>query len=83
MIGRLLPWVAVASAFVLASRLALVILARRLPPGLLRDLAGFPPACVTLVRRLRKDPNVPRGAKIAVLLAGPWVASLDRARDTI
>jgi uncharacterized membrane protein YkvA (DUF1232 family) len=53
----------------------LLILARRLPPGILRDLAAFIPDCVTTVRRLRKDPRVPRRAKIAVVIAGIWVAS--------
>ena len=48
----------------------LVILAARLPPGLLKDLAGFLPACVTLVRRLRADPRVPWQAKAAVVVAG-------------
>ncbi|WP_341874635.1 YkvA family protein [Salinispora arenicola] len=46
-----------------------------LPPGILRDLAAFIPDCVTTVRRLRKDPRVPRRAKVAVLIAGLWVAS--------
>lgn len=59
----------------LASWVVLVLLARRLPPGVLKDLAGFLPACVTLVRRLRKDPRVPRSAKIAVGIAGLWVLS--------
>jgi uncharacterized membrane protein YkvA (DUF1232 family) len=53
----------------------LLLLARRLPPGVLRDLAGFIPDCVTTVRRLRKDPRVPRKAKIAIVIAGIWVAS--------
>jgi uncharacterized membrane protein YkvA (DUF1232 family) len=53
----------------------LVLLARRLPPGLLRDLAGFVPACVTTARRLRRDPRVPRRAKVVVALAGLWVLS--------
>ena len=53
----------------------LVLLARTLPPGLARDLAGFLPACVTLVRRLRRDPRVPRSAKAVVGLAGLWVLS--------
>jgi uncharacterized membrane protein YkvA (DUF1232 family) len=53
----------------------LVVLAARLPAGLLRDLAGFLPACVTLVRRLRADPRVPWQAKAAVVLAGLWVLS--------
>jgi uncharacterized membrane protein YkvA (DUF1232 family) len=53
----------------------LILLAKRLPPGTLRDLAAFIPDCVTTVRRLRKDPRVPRRAKIAVAFAGLWVAS--------
>src|SRR3954451_3572684 len=53
----------------------MILLARRLPPGILRDLAAFIPDCVTTVRRLRKDPRVPRRARIAVLVAGLWVAS--------
>jgi uncharacterized membrane protein YkvA (DUF1232 family) len=60
---------------ILASWAVLILLARRLPPGLLRDLASFIPDCLTTVRRLRRDPRVPRRAKIAVLLAGLWVAS--------
>ena len=53
----------------------LVILAARLPPGLLKDLTGFLPACVTLARRLRADPRVPFKAKAAVVGAGLWVLS--------
>jgi uncharacterized membrane protein YkvA (DUF1232 family) len=53
----------------------LVILAARLPAGLLRDLAGFLPACVILARRLRADPRVPWQAKAAVVVAGLWVLS--------
>jgi len=66
---------ATALALMLASWALLVVLARRLPPGILRDLAAFIPDCLTTVRRLRKDPRVPRRAKAAVLLAGLWVAS--------
>jgi uncharacterized membrane protein YkvA (DUF1232 family) len=53
----------------------LVLLARRLPPGLLRDLAGFVPDCVTTIRRLRRDPRVPRCAKLVISLAGLWLLS--------
>jgi uncharacterized membrane protein YkvA (DUF1232 family) len=67
--------VAVAGLMVVASWGLLVIAARRLPPGLLRDLAGFLPACVTVARRLRRDPRVPRRAKVAVAIAGLWVLS--------
>jgi uncharacterized membrane protein YkvA (DUF1232 family) len=68
--------VAVVGAVLLAaSWVLLILLARRLPPGLLKDLAGFLPACVTTVRRLRKDPRVPRRARLAVAFAGLWVLS--------
>lgn len=53
----------------------MVLLARRLPPGLLRDIAEFLPACVTTARRLRRSPAVPRRAKIALLIAALWVLS--------
>jgi uncharacterized membrane protein YkvA (DUF1232 family) len=57
------------------SCLAMVLLAHRLPPGLLRDIAEFLPACVTTARRLRTDPAVPRRAKLALLIAILWVLS--------
>ncbi|GIF71547.1 YkvA family protein [Asanoa siamensis] len=66
---------AIAFGVLLASWALLFVLARRLPPGILRDLAAFIPDCVTAARRLRKDPRVPRRAKIAVVFAGLWVAS--------
>jgi uncharacterized membrane protein YkvA (DUF1232 family) len=53
----------------------LVVAAKRLPPGILKDLAGFLPACLTTVRRLRTDQRVPRRAKVAILLAGLWLVS--------
>jgi uncharacterized membrane protein YkvA (DUF1232 family) len=56
-------------------RALLVLLARRLPPGLLRGLAAFVPDCVTTIRRLRRDPRVPPRPKIAVALAGLWLLS--------
>jgi uncharacterized membrane protein YkvA (DUF1232 family) len=67
--------VGIAMVLLLASWAILIILAKRLPPGILRDLAAFIPDCVRTVRRLRKDPRVPRRAKIAVIIAGLWVAS--------
>ncbi|BCB85551.1 YkvA family protein [Phytohabitans suffuscus] len=66
---------AIAAGCLAASWALLVLLARRLPPGILRDLAAFIPDCVTTVRRLRKDPRVPRRAKVAIVFAGLWVAS--------
>jgi uncharacterized membrane protein YkvA (DUF1232 family) len=66
---------AVVLVVVVASWALLVLLARRLPPGLAKDLAGVLPACVTTVRRLRRDRRVPRRAKVAVAVAGLWVLS--------
>lgn len=63
--------VLVAAAVVITSWAVLVLLARRLPPGILKDLAAFLPACVTVARRLRADPRVPRRAKIAVAVGTP------------
>ena len=62
-------------AVVVASWAVLVLLARRLPPGVLQELAAFLPNCVRMARRLRKDPAVPRRAKLAVAVAGLWVLS--------
>ncbi|MEV4619951.1 DUF1232 domain-containing protein [Asanoa sp. NPDC049573] len=70
-----LSGLAVAVALLLASWGLLFLLAKRLPPGLLRDLAAFIPDCVTTVRRLRTDPRVPRRAKMVILFAALWVAS--------
>jgi uncharacterized membrane protein YkvA (DUF1232 family) len=58
-----------------ATWLALIVLARRLPPGFARDLAAFLPSCVTLVRRLSRDPRVPGAAKVAVAFAALWILS--------
>jgi uncharacterized membrane protein YkvA (DUF1232 family) len=65
----------IAAILLLATWALLVVAAKRLPPGILKDLAGFLPACLTTVRRLRNDPRVPRGAKVAILLAGLWLLS--------
>ena len=65
----------IAAILILATWALLVVAAKRLPPGILKDLAGFLPACLTTVRRLRNDPRVPRRAKLAILLAGLWLLS--------
>jgi uncharacterized membrane protein YkvA (DUF1232 family) len=65
----------IAVAVVVGSWLVLIVLARRLPPGVAKDLAGFLPDCVTAARTLRRDPRVPRRARIAVLIAVLWVLS--------
>lgn len=71
----MLRLLAVAVGVLLASWALLVLLAARLPEGTMKELAGFLPDCVTTVRRLRRDPRVPRRAKVAVALAGLWVLS--------
>jgi uncharacterized membrane protein YkvA (DUF1232 family) len=65
----------IAAVVLVASWALLLVAARRLPPGLLRDLAAFIPDCVTTARRLRRDPRVPRRAKAAVVLAALWLAN--------
>jgi uncharacterized membrane protein YkvA (DUF1232 family) len=72
---RWLTVVALGAAVLLATWAALVLLARRLPPGTARELARFLPACVTAVRRLRRHPAVPRRARVALAVAGLWVLS--------
>ena len=67
--------VLIALALVVLTWLLLIVLARRLPPGVAKDLAGFLPDCVTAMRVLRRDPQVPRRAKIAVIIATLWVLS--------
>jgi uncharacterized membrane protein YkvA (DUF1232 family) len=67
--------VGLALGVLLVSWAVLLVLARTLPPGLARDLAAFLPDCVTTARRLRRDPRVPRRAKVAVGFAALWVLS--------
>jgi uncharacterized membrane protein YkvA (DUF1232 family) len=66
---------AVAVVLLVAGYALLALLARRLPPGVLRDLVAFIPACLTTARRLRNDPGVPTRAKVALLLAIVWTVS--------
>jgi uncharacterized membrane protein YkvA (DUF1232 family) len=75
MIEKVLLVGAVAVAVWALSCLIMVLVARRFPPGLLRDLTEFLPACVTAARRLRRHPAVPRRARIALLVAVLWVLS--------
>ena len=65
----------IAVGLLILSWTILVVLARRLPPGAAKDLATVLPACATTAKRLRRDPRVPRRAKIVVALAGLWVLS--------
>ncbi len=68
-------WLIIAVVLVAVSWIVMIVLARRLPPGLAKDLAAVLPACVTTARRLRKDPRVPKRVKVAVAFAGLWVLS--------
>jgi uncharacterized membrane protein YkvA (DUF1232 family) len=67
--------VLIGAAVVVCSWLLLIVLAKRLPPGLAKDLAEFLPDCVTTARTLRRDPRVPGRARFAVLVAALWVLS--------
>ncbi|MCC3763973.1 DUF1232 domain-containing protein [Glycomyces sp. TRM65418] len=66
---------AIAAALIVLTWALLAVLARRLPPGLLRDLAAFIPDCIACARRLRRHPAVPRRAKAAVVIAAVYLAS--------
>lgn len=65
----------IAVGLLVASWALLFLLAARLPEGSLKELASLLPDCVTTVRRLRRDPRVPRRAKLAIVFAGLWVLS--------
>ena len=71
----IIRWLVIAVAVVAVSWIVMLALARRLPPGLAKDLATLLPACVTTARLLRKDPRVPKRVKVAVAFAGLWVLS--------
>lgn len=67
--------VLIGGGLLILSWAAMALAVRRLPPGTAKDLATVLPACVTTVRRLRRDPRVPRRAKLVVAFAGLWVVS--------
>ncbi len=73
--GQLVRWLLAGLACWVVAAVVLVVLAKRLPPGLLREVVAFLPACVTTARRLRKDPAVPRRVKVALGVAVVWVLS--------
>jgi uncharacterized membrane protein YkvA (DUF1232 family) len=72
---HLLLWATAAIALWALACAAMVLLASRLPDGLLKQVLEFLPACVTTARRLRTHPAVPRRAKVALLVAIAWVVS--------
>jgi uncharacterized membrane protein YkvA (DUF1232 family) len=67
--------VLLAAGVVVATWALMVVLARRLPEGAAKDLATVLPAWATTARRLRRDPRVPRRARVAVVIALLWVLS--------
>jgi uncharacterized membrane protein YkvA (DUF1232 family) len=73
--GELLLLAVVGVALWLVGCALMVLLASRLPNGLLRQVLEFLPACVTAARRLRRHPDVPLRAKVALLVAVVWVIS--------
>lgn len=72
---RWLQGVLVGVAVLAVTYLVLFLVARRLPPGPLRDLVGLLPDCATCLRRLHRDDRVPRKAKVALWFALLWVLS--------
>jgi uncharacterized membrane protein YkvA (DUF1232 family) len=53
----------------------MAVLAKRMKSDRLRQLMALLPDCVTTMRRLRRDPRVPRSARLALVAAAVWVAS--------
>jgi uncharacterized membrane protein YkvA (DUF1232 family) len=72
---QLLVLGAIGVALWLVSCALMVLLASRLPDGMLKQVVEFLPACVTTARRLRRHPDVPLRAKVALLVAIVWVLS--------
>ncbi|MEO5975127.1 MAG: DUF1232 domain-containing protein [Ilumatobacteraceae bacterium] len=70
-----LRWMLIGTALIVGSWVVLIVLAKRLPSGLARELAAFLPACATTMRRLRRHPAVPRSARWLTVLALIWVIS--------
>ena len=66
---------AIGVALWLVSCALMVLLAAQLPDGMLKQVVEFLPACVTTARRLRRHPDVPVRAKVALLVAILWVLS--------
>lgn len=70
-----LRWILIAIGLIGVSWTVLIVLAKRLPPGIARELAAFLPACATTMRRLRRHPAVPRSARWLTVFALIWVIS--------
>lgn len=65
----------VGAAVVVGLALAMALPARLLPPGRSRELVGFIPNAVVLLRRLGRDARLPRRARLALAVALAYVVS--------
>ena len=70
-----LRWFLIAIGLMAVSWAVLIVLAKRLRPGLAKELAAFLPACATTMRRLRRHPAVPRSARWMTVFALIWIIS--------
>ena len=59
-VGTLLWRALIGVGVIVATWAVMIVLARRLPPGVAKDRATLLPACATTARRLRRDPRGPR-----------------------
>ena len=61
-----LPAVGIGLVVTAATLVLLALVARVLPAGRGREMAGFVPNCLVLLRRLRADRRLPRRARLAL-----------------
>ena len=73
--GNWLAWTLTAVGCLLVLYGVLVVLARRLPPGPLRDLARLLPDCAVTLRQLHRDQRVPTRVRVALWVGLLWVVS--------
>jgi uncharacterized membrane protein YkvA (DUF1232 family) len=67
--------VVIGFAVLVGLTIAMVLMARVLPPGRSRELVGFIPNCVVLLGRLRHDHRLPWRARLALGAAFTYVVS--------
>lgn len=71
----IVPVLVIVGVGVVAAWVVIALLALRLPPGVAREALLFVPNAVVTVRRLLRDPRVPKRVKVALVLAGLWALS--------